>query len=162
MKPKMTKQKNETILLKSNKLKAFLRFKNKARIACLLVLMICSSAFVGASCPSSASQSTAASFISYGFSGYPYCLGYSMVVGPISKNLYISTYLYSDNSYSAIAKFDSSNNPIWQYGFPFNAQIRGLKIDSNEQNAYIFVGGGLCDVIRLSTSDGSIVGQYSL
>ena len=52
----MTKQKKETILLQSNKLKTFSRFKNRTRIACLLVLMICSSAFVDASCPSSASQ----------------------------------------------------------------------------------------------------------
>ena len=124
----MTKQKNETILLKSNKLKAFSRFKNKARIASLLVLMICSSAFVDASCPSSASQSTAANIISYGYSGYPYCQGYSMVVGPISKNLYISTYLYSDNSYTAIAKLDLSFNPVWQYGFQFYTLIKVLRL----------------------------------
>ena len=158
----MAKQKNETFLILSNMLKAFSRFKKRARIACLLILMICSSAFVDASCSSSISPLTATNFISYGYSGYSYCYGLSIVIGPISKDLYISSYLYSDTSYIAIAKLDLSNNPIWQYGFQFSTLVRDLKIDSNEQNAYIRVGDRSYDVIRLSTSDGSIVDQYSL
>ena len=78
------------------------------------------------------------------------------------NNPYLFSSISGGSATAAIVRLDLSNNPVWTQGFNFNVFQKMFKIDSSEQNIYITTGGFPLNVVRLSTSNGSIVAQYSL
>ena len=158
----MAKQKNEIILELWDMLRTSSRYNSRFRFACILILILCSSVIINASWPSTASSSTATNYVSNIFSGYTSCQGSMAVMGPVSMNSYLFSQISSGSATAAVLRLDLSNNPVWKFGFNMITYQKNLRIDPNEQNLYIMTGGATIDVVRLSTSDGSIVGQYAL
>ena len=158
----MTSTKSKTIWRQSNGLPSSFKFKRRALIACLIAIMICSSVFVEANWPATASVSTAITYLKDNYSTYSQTRIYRPVIGPVSKNLYLLYSLISGSYDCAIRKLDASNNLVWQTGYGLVPAPKGMRIDSNEQNIYLERLATTLTVLRLSASDGSISSQVTL
>ena len=78
------------------------------------------------------------------------------------NNPFLYSSISGGGATAAVVRLDSSNNPVWNKGYDFVAYQKCFKIDSNEQNIYIMTGTSSIQVVRLSTSNGSIEAQYEL
>lgn len=75
--------------------------------------------------------------------------------------LYIAITVGSINT--AVRKIKTDGTTAWMIGntLPF-IEIPGFSVDLTETNVYILGGSGGVKVVRLSASDGTIAGQYTL
>ena len=129
-------------------------------ITTLLVLTAIISLVQAATCPSSVPSSATNTTERYKFSGSsPSTFG--IVGGPVSNSLY---YWYDLGSYynAAVRKVDAAGSQIWVASFVFDPIHKSLSVDASEQSVYLTFWNTLMTVLKLSTTNGSIVSQHQL
>ena len=90
-----------------------------------------------------------------GYDTYTYTLG--VVGGPVSNSLY---YLYWISYNSAVRKMDAFGSQSWMASFVLKPIPKSLYVDAAEQSVYLASQTNPLAVIRLSSSDGSVVSQH--
>ena len=128
-------------------------------ILCVLAASICS--VQAAICPPSVPSSSATTMEQCSFSGYSITYTYGIAVGSVSNSLY---YLYKLASpvIAAVRKINASGSQTWMASFAFNINIKCLSVDAAEQSVYLSSYTNPLEVLKLATSDGSIVSQHKL
>ena len=111
-------------------------------------------------CPSSVPASAAMTIEKYSFSSYS-TSPFGTIQGPVSDNLY---FLYKLSSYgtSAVRKVDASGFQFWVASFEFESSAKSLSVDAVEQSVYFSSFTSPLVVLRLSTTNGSVLSQHSL
>ena len=122
---------------------------------CVLVASICS--VITATCPSTASTTTD----QCNFTGSPSTYAFGYTIGPVSNNIYYFLHL-SPQYKTAIRKVDESGSLTWMASFAFRQIWKSRSVDAAEQSVYIAVFVNILVVLRLATSNGSIVSQHQL
>ena len=62
----------------------------------------------------------------------------------------------------AILRISSANNVLWQSAYVHQSNLKGLSIDSVEQNFYVGVVGSPAAIIKWSTTTGSIISGINM
>ena len=66
-------------------------------------------------------------------------------------------------SYStAVRKVDASGSQIWMASLSIRPTVKSLSVDASEQNVYYASLTTSLIVLKLATSDGSIISQHQL
>ena len=128
-------------------------------ITTILVLTAIISSVKTATCSSSVPSSAATTTEQCSFIGYDYTFTYGVVGGPVSNSLYYL--LFSPNS-AAVRKVDASGSQTWMASFAFDLILKSLSVDAAEQSVYLASRTYPLVVLKLSSSDGSVVSQHQL
>ena len=126
----------------------------------MLAWSICSAQ--SATCPSSVPISAATITEQCNFSGYTTTQTSGIAVGPVSNSLYYLYSIYTPISTAAVRKVDSSGSQTWMASFALEPIAKSLSVDATEQSVYIASFTNELVVLKLATSDGSIVTQHQL
>ena len=130
---------------------------------CVLALSICS--VLSATCPPSVPSSAATITELSSFTGYTSTYTYGIAGGPVSNSLYYLYWLSSPSipiSNAAVRKVDASGSQTWMTSFAFWPLSKSLSVDAAEQSVYLASRNDPLIVLKLLTSDGSIVSQHQL
>ena len=133
-------------------------------IACLCVLTAISSIGNAAICTGTIPTSYYETSILAKYTGSS-MLNYAdaIVSGAVSKSMY---YLYSvalHPTVTAVRKVNADGTQAWAIGNSFyHNSNKGMSVDQTETNVYLLGGSTTIEVVRLSASDGSVVGVYGL
>ena len=84
---------------------------------------------------------------------------YQVVEGPVSLNLYFSYYFSSD---TVIRRIGTDGTLKWMAAIIFGSYGKRMVVDSTEQNLYVWDVGSPLHVVKLQTSDGTIVDARTL
>ena len=125
----------------------------------MLALSICS--VQTATCPSSVPSSAATITEQCSFSVYTSTNTFGVAVGPVSNSLYYLHYLPSPDN-AVVRKVDASGSQAWVASFALYPIRKSLSVDTTEQSLYLASFLNPLEVLRLLTSDGSIVTQHQL
>ena len=132
-------------------------------IACLCVLTTISSIGNAAICTGTIPGSYVSTSIGTKFTGSSTNVAIGIVSGPISKSLYYMYMVTAGSINTAIRKIKTDGTTAWMIGNTLSSiEIPGFSVDLTETNVYILGGTGGVKVVRLSASDGTIAGQYTL
>ena len=129
-------------------------------IATILVLTAIISSVKTATCPSSVPSSAAITTEQCSFAGYT-TYTQKVVGGPVSNSLYYF-YRLSSTSSGAVRKVDASGSLTWMTSFALNPLIKSLSVDAAEQSVYLASKESPLVMLKLSSSDGSVVSQHQL
>ena len=130
-------------------------------IPTILVLTAIISSVKTATCPSSVSSSAAKTSEQCSFTGYTTGT-YGIVGGSVSNSLYYFYRLSSTPNSAAVRKVDASGSLTWMASFTFNQLFKSLSVDAAEQSVYLASSSYPLTVLKLSSSDGSVVSQHQL
>ena len=131
-------------------------------ITTILVLTAIISSVKTATCSSSVPSSAATTTEQCSFDGYSITYTYGVVGGPVSKSLYYLYCLSSSSESVAVRKVDASGSQTWMASFPFYPILKSLSVDAAEQSVYLASWTSILMVLKLSSSDGSVVSQHQL
>ena len=127
---------------------------------CVLVLSICS--VLTATCPASVPSSAIIVKEQCSFTGYTTIQTFKVAMGSVSNSLYYSYQLTSSSYNAAVRKVDASDSQIWVVSFAFDPIVKSLSVDAAEQYVYLARKTNPLTMLKLATSDGSIVSQHHL
>ena len=149
-------------ILNDNSIKITFQFiSNKSQKTNMLVVLMlaCIIPFCyWSTCPSFTSNSYTITSEECSFTGSSTTSAYKVVFGPVSHSLYYLYYLGTPNSW-AIRKINQDGSLAWMAALSFNPIIKSLIFDSSEQYVYVASFTNPVDVVRLSSSTGSIIDQ---
>ena len=130
-------------------------------ITTILVLTAIISSVKTATCSSSVPSSAATTTEQCSFTGYD-TFTFGVVGGPVSNSLYYLYRLVSGSSNAAVRKVDASGSQTWMASFAFYPIQKSLSVDAAEQSVYLASRTNFLVVLKLSSSDGSVVSQHQL
>ena len=112
-------------------------------------------------CPPSVPISAATTTEQCSFSGF-FTYTDGIAEGPVSSSLYYLYLLASGSNNAAVRKVDASGSLSWMASFAFTPVFKSLSVDAVEQSVYLAGQTTPLVVVKLATSDGSIVSQHQL
>ena len=131
-------------------------------ITTILVLIAIISSVKTAICPSSVLSAAATTTEQCSLIGFTTTYTNGVVGGPVSNSLYYLYRVFSPSNSAIVRKVDISGSQTWMASFAFLPLMKSLSIDAAEQSVYLASYGNPLVVLKLSSSDGSVVSQHQL
>ena len=120
-----------------------------------------SSSYTYAATCSASVSSAAITSNQHSYTGATTVYAFQAVAGPVSKCMYFVNSAEGTKRDGIVRKYNTDDTLSWMAALLIHVSIRGVVIDSSEQNVYIATNNNPFIVIRLRTSDGVIVDAQS-